>query len=501
MNFPPSDPRRSVHRSYDAQFHGTSEHRGGNCPSSHYYESGRFGRMFGGLPAVNIDPLALIELGKPGGLMDGLDQGPGENPRNPDHPGGLPAGFTFLGQFIDHDITFDPTSSLERQVDPEAVANFRTPCLELDNVYGSGPGASPHLYQRSDRARLLLGSDTSDAVGTDLPRNHEETALLGDPRNDENLIVSQLHLAFLRFHNAVVDRIIDALPGSGAVRHTIFERAQRSVRWHYQWIVLKQYLPAIVGEPMVSAVLANRRFYRWRREPFIPVEFAVAAFRFGHTQVRPGYAISDQFAAPLFALPTPQQPSPPSLGGGKRIDPPRVIDWRRFFAIDPSAPPAASKAFDPVLSSPLMRLPFARGGLDDPQSLAQRNLLRGLTFGLPSGQAVAAAMIDEHAQDVASTPGLSAIEPLTTDELEELRPLGLETDTPLWYYILKESQLREDGRRLGAVGGRIVAEVLVGLLQGDPMSFLSASPRWKPNLNGGESFGIEDLLRIAGVSG
>jgi hypothetical protein len=159
---------------------------------------------------------------------------------NEDHPDGLPAGFTFLGQFIDHDITFDPTSSLERQVDPEAVANFRTPNLELDSVYGSGPGASPHLYStqrgpEGERAEMLIEQAEGGPEGSDLPRNSQGVALLGDPRNDENLIISQLHLAFLRFHNVVAQRVRDEdlVPPGGSV----FETTQRLVRWHYQWIV------------------------------------------------------------------------------------------------------------------------------------------------------------------------------------------------------------------------------------------------------------------------
>ena len=315
------DPKRSLSRSYDMQFHGTAEFRGGNCPTSVYYNRGRFGRLFPALPALRVEPHLLMHLGKKGGLMDGSTP-----ETNPDHPDGLEAGFTFLGQFIDHDITFDPTSSLERQLDPEAVENFRTPTLELDNVYGSGPGAHPHLYRRDDRA-LLLTSPVADSSGFDLPRNSEGTALIGDPRNDENLIVSQLHLAMLRFHNAVVEEIRPNL----SARETLFEAAQRLVRWHYQWIVLNEYLPKIVGRPMVDAALAERRFFKWRNEPFIPVEFAVAAFRFGHTQVRPGYAISGEFARPIFSPTASGEALPADLNGGRPIKKEQLVEWNRYF--------------------------------------------------------------------------------------------------------------------------------------------------------------------------
>ncbi len=180
-------------------------------PRSTYYERGRFGRLFPSLPPFAADtPLLqrqLRRIGRAGGIMDARDAPPpadplAPNPRNRDSAT-MTAGFTFLGQFIDHDITFDPTSSLERQVDPEAIANFRTPAMELDNLYGSGRAASPHLYDQTSPGaiKLLLDHDAP----RDLPRNSQNVAIIGDPRNDENLIVSQLHLAFIKFHNAAVD--------------------------------------------------------------------------------------------------------------------------------------------------------------------------------------------------------------------------------------------------------------------------------------------------------
>jgi hypothetical protein len=504
--------KRHAARGYDSQYHGTAEFRGGNCPQSTYYDRGRFGRMFAGLPRYAPDPLQLMRLGDVGGPMDGRDAGPGANADNVEHPGRLPAGFTFLGQFIDHDITFDPTSSLERQVDPEAVSNFRTPTLELDNVYGAGPGANPHLYQRADRDKLLIGRDHAGGE-TDVPRNPEGTALLGDPRNDENLIVSQLQVAFLKFHNAVVDEIGGVVP-AGRSR---FEEAQRLVRWHYQHLIVHEFLPKICGQDVVTDVLENgRALYNWRHEPYIPVEFAVAAYRFGHSQVRPGYAISDAFARPLF--PTPSAPSaspdaakapaargpvasPPSpdlpsaLTGGRQIRPEQVIQWRRFFDVGGAAADLQiSKRFDAKLSTPLMHLPFASGSAADPKSLAQRNLMRGLTFGLPSGQAVAKAV-----RTALGRRRATRVDILSPAELAELKDFNLEQATPLWYYVLREAELREKGATLGNVGGRIVAEVFLGLLEGDPQSYLATDREWRPFLGTDGRFTMADLLRVAGV--
>ena len=442
-------------------------------PRSKYYNKGKFGRLFPSLPPFMPDTAkvreALLELGKSGGIMDSATA------QNPDNLN-ITAGFTFLGQFIDHDLTFDPTSSLERQNDPEAIDNFRTPMFELDSVYGSGLAASPHLYDKSpeNSGKFLIDS----GFPNDVPRNSQNTALTGDPRNDENLIISQLHLAFLKFHNAVIDKV-KANPAIEASQ--VFPEAQRLVRWHYQWILLHEFLPHIVGQTVVDDILKKgRKFYKWRNEPFIPVEFSVAAYRFGHSQVRPGYTINPTFNAPIFGDPSSD------LSGGRRIGPDKVIDWGRFYKI-PGSNPQPSKRIDTTLSSALFKLPFTGPNLPtNPSSLAQRNLLRHLTFSLPSGQAVANAM---------------SIQPLSKEELADVAQLGagLEKKTPLWFYILREADKRADGKTLGPVGGRIVAEVFIGILEGDRMSYLRQDPDWKPTLGEGGKFSIVDLLKFAKV--
>lgn len=438
---------------------------------------GRFGRMFRFTrPFAPDTPLvrqALMELGKAEGIMD---PGPASNPDNPS----ILAGFTFLGQFLDHDLTFDPTSSLERQSDPEAIENFRTPAFELDSLYGAGPAASPWLYDSSpaNRGKLLIDADRPH----DLPRNSQGTALLGDPRNDENLIVSQLHLAFVKFHNAMIDK----LKAEGVNPSQLFDEAQKLVRWHYQWIVLHEFLPLLVGQNVVNTVLQRgRRFYstRWRREPYIPVEFSVAAYRFGHSQVRGGYRINDGFAAALFG-----DPNGRDLNSGRPLDPERVMDWRNFFKLNETDTPQFSQRIDTTISRPLFQLPFIPPNMaSNPASLAQRNLLRHLTFGLPSGQTVARRM---------------GIAPLSTADLADVAAInaGLANSTPLWFYLLREADKRADGQSLGPVGGRIVAEVFIGLLQTDELSYLCQEPSWMPRLGTGGDFKMADLLKFAGVA-
>ncbi|HEX8821542.1 MAG TPA: heme peroxidase family protein [Archangium sp.] len=476
--------------------HGDTQVRGHNPPESQFNARGRFGRLFPGLPVFAPDTEkvreALFELGKVGGLMDAGPL-PANNPDNET----IPAGFTFFGQFVDHDLTFDPTSILERQNDPEAIENFRTPTLELDNVYGSGPRASRHLYDVNDPAKFLIEKLGGPGSNDDMPRNSQQTALIGDPRNDENSIVSQMHVAFLKFHNAVVDHV---RAKGNTPEAQVFEKAQRMVRWHYQWIILNEFLPKIVGEKVVKDVLDDRpreRIFGWRNEPFIPVEFAVAAYRFGHSQVRGGYTLNRNFNQPLFVKALPANTDPDDLRGGKRAER-RFVEWSRFFeGLGDTAQDALtlSKRIDSKLSTPLLALITGAPGqvagpgvgtLNNPESLAQRNLLRGLALRLASGQAMAKRL---------------GIKPLVLDELKQFG-VGFEHSSPPWFYILKESELEKgnQGRRLGPVGGRIVAEVFVGVLRGDRFSFLNANPNWRPELaNAQGQFLMADLMKFAGV--
>ena len=479
-------------------------------PRSKYSAVGRFGRLFGELPPFAADTAdvraALLEIGKPEGIMDARDDltqpvaGPtSDQPvsvRNSDNPT-LTAGFTFLGQFLGHDMTADPTSSLERQVDPEQITNFRTPGFGLDNVYGAGPAASPHLYDtQSGKGGKFLLEPTGTPGKFDLPRNSQNIALVGDVRDDENLITGQLHVAFLKFHNAVVERVKTTLIDSAE----IFAEAQRIVRWHYQWIIVHEFLRKTCGADVVDDVLANgRKFYHWRNEPFIPVEFSVAAFRFGHSQVRPAYRANftgnagDPFIAP-FLTPAPSNPNDPDdLSGGCRA-PRRFVDWQSFFDFG-DGNVGQNKKIDTTLSTTLFRLPGTfvpnPNPKTNPASLAQRNLLRHLTFSLPSGQRVARAM---------------KLPELSRGDLDDLKPYGLDDRTPLWFYILREAQVLQNGERLGPVGARIVTEVCIGLLEGDKASYLAQDPDWQPFLptidasKNGDDFRMVDLLRFAEVA-
>ena len=484
---------------------------GESTPQSIFYDRGRFGRLFPTLPPfaadTNLMRDALVELGAKDGPMDAIDDlsdaislitDPTKSINNPDNAT-ITAGFSFLGQFIDHDMTFDPTSSLARRQDPESIRNFRIPALDLDNLYGGGPVASPHLYDSTvdgGRTTFLIEEITGSAavsIGNtarfDLPRNSQNTALVGDPRNDENLIISQLHLALLRFHNKVLTDIKLEL-GPGFTLGEIFAEAQRVVRWHYQWLVIHEFLTKTVGSGLVDDVLSNGpRHFRWRNDPYIPVEFSVGAFRFGHSQVRPSYRgnfgtsstdPTQQFFALLFD-PAATDPNDPADLRGRRRAPRRFIDWQTFFDFGDGRA-RQNKIIDTRLSTVLFDL--MGQPQDEPTSLASRNLLRNLTMKVPSGQRVAKAM---------ELPILAAA------DLDDLDTFQLKERTPLWFYILREAEVTEDGERLGPVGGRIVAEVIIGLIKGDRNSYLRQDPDWTPTYGPNGSFAMVDLLEVADV--
>ena len=501
---------------------------------------GRFGRMFRHVPVFRHDPGHLIALG--GAMVQGLEDGKLDKPlgvQDEDENVGLldgtlrlPAGYTYLGQFVDHDITFDPTSSLTQQNDPDALVDFRTPRFDLDSLYGRGPDDQPYLYE-PDGLHLKLGEKRSaDPAfeGPDLQRQNDGRALIGDPRNDENLIISQLQVAFTQLHNAVLDRVKADQPGLAG--HGLLEETQRTVRWHYQWVVINDFLRCLVGPEVIDDLLPSRPFqtpqgpssvrkhqplfYTWREKPFMPVEFSVAAYRFGHSIIRPSYLINDVIPVPVVdvAARIPLFSDEPGelthLNGFRPLPEEWGLQWKYFLpGIKEGAGPndanlpQPSYRLDAEISNPLGLLPV---GVAHPQvlvegvdpnsarSLPVRNLLRGLRLGLPSGQDVAHAM---------------GISPLSDEEL--LGDVGIEDDAkahfgahaPLWFYILKEAKVQAQAEHLGAVGGRIVAEVLIGLLAGDPLSFLSVDPTWTPTLPTAVpgTFTLSDLINFARPGG
>ena len=413
--------------------------------------------MFPDLPPAAFDDERLLALGIEGSVCDGAAS---------DADGQVEAGQPFFGQYLAHDLTAD-RSPLRAHADIDALRNIRSPRANLEALYGGGPVGSPYLYDQADPAKLLIGSD-----GRDLPRNQQGIALIGDPRNDVHTFMTGLQVAFIRAHNRLVDR----LRADGVPESELFDDARRALTWHFQWVILNDFLPNLVGSAMTQAVLRDGlRFYRVERDPFIPVEFADAAFRYGHSQIKGDYQLrrgGQRF--PVF----------PDLAGFRPLTPEHIIDWAFFFDV-PGLPPAQrAKPIDGQLPASLIRLPESITGVIEVsayQSLAARDLQRGAATGLPSGEAVARAV---------------GAQPLTRDELA----LGdWQDETPLWLYILREAAVRGGGDHLGEVGGRIVAEVIVGIIRHDPESYLANDRSWRPTLPSHERgrFKIRDLVVLA----
>jgi len=421
---------------------------------------GSYRRMFAGLPALDAAEEALHALGRPGGPCDvGFDF------EDDDGMSRVAAGWPLFGQFVAHDLTAD-RSPLDHHAEAEQLRNFRTPKVNLEGVYGAGPVGAPFLYVTEDPARLLLAPG-----GHDVPRNHEGIALVGDPRNDVHLFMTQMQVAFIGLHNRLVDR----LRADGTPEAELFEEARRAATWHYQWIVLREFLPSLIGPELTSDLLAEgAQLPGFAEAPYIPLEFADAAYRYGHSQIRQRYRINAALdPCPLF----------PDLLGFGAVPDSHVVDWALLFDV-PGLPPAQrAKRIDGRLPGSLVALPRAISGEEpgaDYDSLATRDLQRGQATGLPSGEAVARHL---------------GVEPLTQGELG-LAEHGWTGETPLWLYILKEADVRHDGERLGEVGGRIVGETLVAAIDADPGSFRSVDPGWVPTLPAREAgrFALADVL-------
>jgi len=467
--------------------------RGMYLTSKDRLAEGRFGLMFKRLPAFTPRD----------DLLDGLARTMVEDQSVPDDSllntsARLFAGFTFIGQFIDHDITFDNTPLALQQADPYATANFRSPRYDLDSVYGRGPGVEPQFYDPADRDKLLVTRNVN--LVEDMPRDDAGRAIIPEARNDENLLIVQLHKAVANFHNHIVDEV----RRQGVRREWVFEAARRLARWHYQWAVIHDFLPRFVGDALVGPngtvykelagkpPVINLSYYKPTNRdgrPFMPVEFAVAAYRFGHSIIRPFYVINqtteDRGGVPVFG-----PDGGFNLNGGRPVPADLVIDWKNILPVDPAFTARKPRKIDTKLSLPLMSLPGSVVPPPDPNvNLAVRNTLRGKHVGLPSGQQVAKAM---------------RVKPLSNAALGLSSDPGWGGEAPLWFYVLKEAELPpQNAERLGPVGGRIVAEVLVGLLQRDPNSYLYLDPAWKPMrpiAPATGQFTFVDLLRFAGAA-
>jgi hypothetical protein len=526
--------------------------RGLNLSRSSVLFGGAFGRIFRALPPAEFganDKETLDNLKLLGAAMVSTQDLPKDGPDAEES--GIPALYTYLGQFVDHDLTFDPASSLQQQNDPDGLVDYRTPKFDLDNVYGRGPDDQPYLYDFSNgsgRAKFVLGKALTgggplNPHARDLARNDAHVqpqqparAIIGDPRNDENALVSQLQGLFLRFHNRLIDD-----------KGLNFADAQRTLRFHYQWMLIHDFLVKLVNATTLHAVFPHLAaksslaadppilsFYHARDEAYMPLEFSVAAYRFGHSMVRPGYRLNDADATllPIFGQDGPPE-RPKSLRGFMAPADDWALDWARFIDIEPRAngvmlddkgkTPAGKDPsphqladnkrrlqlayrIDTSIVFPLGNLPPDVADLIIP-SLAERNLVRGWRLRLPSGQAVAKAMGVEPLKEILIGKFQDQVDAINLNDLKDKnnKPVtAFKDNCPLWTYCLAEGHDHTvsglggvKSKLLGLVGGRIVAETFAGLLKFDSQSFLSQDPRWKPTLGVGGQFGLKEFVNFA----
>ncbi len=443
----------------------------------------------------------------------------------------VPAGYTYFGQFIDHDLTLDTTSSFSA---PSAAAsNLRTPSMDLDCVYGAGPQDQPYMYG-ADGATLLIGGGGKDLMRQ--PVNGR--AIIGDKRNDENSIVCQIQLAMIKFHNAVVDK----LKASGDTSR-LFERAREEVTWTYQRVVLEDYLLRIVNTHTYDfftqrrASLGDAAYDLYvnslEMRASLPKEFVGAAYRFGHSMVRRGYRLNTVTKKLIFVKGSDTNDD--SLIGFQPLPDNHIIDdWGRFFT--PSFGIPVKNGPEPVENNPAVRLQWAYKidtSIVDPlaalppsvdggqRSLAALNLRRGnlQAYALATGQAFAAKLHERPLM------GDDLMVRVKTDSGFSFKGIGgadsrFLTETPLWFYILAEAQQptldywRDVGQRdltdddfatgpcsvsrLGPVGGRILMEVFNGIVDSDPRSFRNAAPAgWVPMI--GKDISFHAVLKFAGL--
>lgn len=517
------------------------------------------------------------------GAVDTVKDGP-----DPEENLWVPAGYTYLGQFIDHDLTFDNTSSLnpaDAGEEDRLPSNLRTPRFDLDSLYGDGPDAQPFLYAEDGASLLFKDSNQNQSQTTyeqatqDLLRSLNGRAIIGDKRNDENSIISQIQLAFVKYHNAVVKKVSQEdkeLTGTA-----LFNRARNELRWTYQKLVIEDFLPRIVKAEVFAdlqeATTPEERknlyaLYTHHKRKNLPREFVVAAYRFGHSGVRTGYRLNNETRLTIFPSSNDAKPDDDSLLGFEPLPKSHVIDdWGRFFPnTQPGVFPTENrdKAADGKTPNTEVRLQFAYkidttlvdplgvlppkvlptsatvGGLvqeveetirpdtlpdkvaHPPRpSLALLNLLRGNTYKVQGGQAIAHALQRNDLPVEILEPKYLSTRNQVKDGVFKFNPIdsSLQKDTPLWFYILAEAQasvvdaieldkdgtfkdeqlLKGDGAKtqLGWVGGRIVTEVFYGLLDSDSESYFNAAPEdWEPILGGNGEVIFANLLKFAGLT-
>ncbi|EDY82246.1 Animal haem peroxidase superfamily [Verrucomicrobiia bacterium DG1235] len=474
-------------------------------------EEYRFGYLFPRLTSLDVPDGVLKEIGKPSNDSNLPAYLEDSQFRGTDNNSETVVGQTYIGQILAHDISVDRYSVLGQSNNAWELPNDATPWLDLDTLYEFDGIQAPR--ETFDRAKLLLGNYLGNE--RDFPRTLSGHAILADRRNDENNNVAQLSGVLMRLHNVFVDQ----LRSEGVPSDELFDKARQWVEWHWQSIVLTEFLPNVLDAEVLDDVMQNgRRHYRnyYSKRGIVPVEFSAAASRFGHSMVRGRYTLNEDFDR-VRVFPLSEAELGRNLLGNQAIAPERQIEWNRFFRIagsasgdtdddvDQFAGLQVARKIDRLLARPMLRLPVGGPGLPDfildPEntiagmptvSLGALSLFRGKALGLPSGQDVAAAMGYEPLDiSVFNFCGLG----------EDCGPDGINLaeppeEAPLFLYVVQEAREQNEGERLGNVGSRIVAEVVIGLLEGDRSSI--AHVDFQSTITGTGLVSMADVIEFIG---
>ncbi len=376
--------------------------------------------------------------------------------------GALYAGLTYLGQFIDHDLTLEDLTNLNTPgiVNVDTLVNGRTSWFDLDCVYGKN-----NEFLNSNG---LFDIAVNSVGEEDLPRGPDGRAIIADPRNEENLIIGGIQLAFLKFHNKIFTDL--QLQNPTWLLPQLITQAKKNVQWHYQHIVINDFLADLTGKYF-------SRLFDKDNNPIIhpaikelgaslPIEFVGAVYRFGHSMVRNGYYLNQDFDLfPIF------DPIISDLRGFRPLPPFESIDWSMFFPMPFSKGFQEMEAINPFIVGSLFDLPpVVATGLP---SLAQRNLDRGCLYGLPSGQDLARAMGISEEEIISHSKGnlnFVTINPAITQEQINIITQQFGEQTPLWFYTLMEAYVFTNGKSLGPLGSAIVGGVFLSLMYQNPDS-------------------------------
>lgn len=446
----------------------------------------------------------------------------------------IPAGYTYFGQFVAHDMAFfdlgvrhpeHPQSSCDfrnlteplGQKSFEILKNKRSSQLQLDSIYE----AAEFL---DDAAHLRVGQCTRSTVAHDVLPNDAELddfhdvprvpvdagpdercdPLIGDPRNDNNLIVSQLHVAFLRAHNALVDQE----RGSAPVQPKHFTAARTRLRQLYHHVLIDDFLKTIADENIVNEVLQKPIGDADAPGFCLPLEFTAAAFRFGHAMIRNTYYYNDRLPLVSFNALIPRNQMRAEGNPTPTLPKSKIMQWKRFVARRNGSiqtdNPNFARLIGPTLVMPLFKVLDENGQPTHCEvNLATMDLLRGYMLRLPTGQAIADELL-ARGRNIRKLENHEVLEAAVSNKQRTiLRDAGFDAKTPLWFYILAEAKQLGGGNKLGPVGSAIVAEVLIAFVRSsaDPILPKAGSNDVgfiPPETTSGE-FKLPDLLRLAGV--